>query len=226
MCISTAVFSFVGVEVVASSALEAKWPQHDTDEENSSDNRSSRDSPLVGSGVKFSAIYISVLATVAYTLSGFLVSIDIKSDDCKLPRVTWKSKNTDCQNPGSHSAFVMIAAGSEIPHLATVFNVFLVFTCASCAATNLYISSRALFGLTSQIKGGKGQRWHLRILAKLGKTDHRKVPRQAVVLSAVAFCWIPFLQLVRGSEKAETSISMVGIAGPFRPAHPTADIRL
>ncbi|KAJ5650891.1 proline-specific permease [Penicillium longicatenatum] len=208
MCISTAVFSFVGVEVVASSALEAKWPQHDTDEENSSDNRSSRDSPLVGSGVKFSAIYISVLATVAYTLSGFLVSIDIKSDDCKLPRVTWESKNTDCQNPGSHSAFVMIAAGSKIPHLATVFNVFLVFTCASCAATNLYISSRALFGLTSQIKGGKGQRWHLRILAKLGKTDHRKVPRQAVVLSAVAFCWIPFLQLVRGSKQAETSISM------------------
>ncbi|KAJ5547624.1 proline-specific permease [Penicillium frequentans] len=208
MCISTAVFSFVGVEVVAASALEAKWPQHNPDAENSSGRRSCPDSPLVGSGVKFSAIYISVLATVAYTLSGFLVSIDIKSDDCKLPRVTWDTKNTDCKDPGSHSAFVMIASGSKIPHLATVFNVFLVFTCLSCAGTNLYISSRALFGLTSQLKGGKGQKWHLRLLAKLGKTDHRKVPRRAIIFSAVAFCWIPFLQLVRGSEEAQVSISM------------------
>lgn len=215
MCISTAVFSFVGVEVVAASALEAKWPQHNPDAENPSGKRSRPDSPLVGSGVKFSAIYISVLATVAYTLSGFLVSIDIKSDDCKLPRVTWDTKNTDCKDPGSHSAFVMIASGSKIPHLATVFNVFLVFTCVSCAGTNLYISSRALFGLTSQLKGGKGQKWHLRLLAKLGKTDHRKVPRRAIIFSAVAFCWIPFLQLVRGSEQAQVSISMVGLVGPF-----------
>ncbi|KAJ5923410.1 proline-specific permease [Penicillium verhagenii] len=65
MCISTAVFSFVGVEVVAASALEAKWPQHDKDGKNAN-------SLLVGSGVKFSAIYISVLATIAYTVSGFL----------------------------------------------------------------------------------------------------------------------------------------------------------
>ncbi|KAJ5994333.1 proline-specific permease [Penicillium sp. IBT 35674x] len=208
MCISTAVFSFVGVEVVAASALEAKWPQHNPDAESPLGRRSRPDRPLVGSGVKFSAIYISVLATVAYTLSGFLVSIDIKSDDCKLPRVTWDTKNTDCKDPGSHSAFVMIASGSKIPHLATVFNVFLVFTCLSCAGTNLYISSRALFGLTSQLKGGKGQRWHLRLLAKLGKTDHRKVPRRAIIFSAVAFCWIPFLQLVRGSEQAQVSISM------------------
>ncbi|KAJ5784528.1 proline-specific permease [Penicillium pulvis] len=208
MCISTAVFSFVGVEVVAASALEAKWPQHNPDAEHPSGRRSRPDSPLVGSGVKFSAIYISVLATVAYTLSGFLVSIDIKSNDCKLPRVTWDTKNTDCKDHRSHSAFVMIALGSKIPHLDTVFNLFLVFTCLSCAGTNLYISSRALFGLTSQLKGGKGQKWHLRLLAKLGKTDHRKVPRRAIIFSAVAFCWIPFLRLVRGSEKAQVSISM------------------
>lgn len=217
MCISTAVFSFVGVEVIAASALEAKWPQHISDAEISSGKRSRPDSPLVGSGVKFSAIYISVLTTVAYTLSGFLVSIDIKSDDCKLPRVTWDTKNTDCEDPGSHSAFVMIASGSKIPYLATVFNVFLVFTCLSCAGTNLYISSRALFGLTSQLKGGEGQRWHLRLLAKLGKTDHRKVPRRAIIFSAVAFCWIPYLQLVRGSKQAQNSISMVRLAEPFFP---------
>ncbi|KAJ5759044.1 proline-specific permease [Penicillium odoratum] len=207
MCISTAVFSFVGVEVVAASALEAKWPQHGRDAENSC-SKASPKSPLVGSGVKFSAIYISVLATVAYTLSGFLVSLDIQSADCRLPRVTWDTTSTHCKDPGSQSAFVMIAKGSKIKHLADVINVFLVFTCLSCAGTNLYISSRALFGLTSQLKGGKGQSWHIRVLAKLGKTDHRKVPRRAIVFSAVAFCWIPFLQLIQGSE-AQSSINVL-----------------
>ncbi|KAJ5646435.1 proline-specific permease [Penicillium lividum] len=202
--INHTVFSFVGVEVVAASALEAKWPQHGRDAE-SSCSKPSANSPLVGSGVKFSAIYISVLATVAYTLSGFLISLDIQSADCRLPRVTWDTTNTHCKDPGSHSAFVMIAKGSKIKHLADVINVFLVFTCLSCAGTNLYISSRALFGLTSQLKGGKGQSWHIRVLAKLGKTDHRKVPRRAIIFSAVAFCWIPFLQLIQGSE-AQSSI--------------------
>ncbi|KAJ5928747.1 proline-specific permease [Penicillium verhagenii] len=198
MCISTAVFSFVGVEVVAASALEAKWPQHDKDGKNTNNL-------LVGSGVKFSAIYISVLATIAYTVSGFLVSINIEAADCKLPRVTWDDHYTGCSDPGSNSAFVMIAAGTSIKHLSTLFNFFLVFTCITCAGTNLYISSRALFGLTSQLKGGKGQKWHLRALAMLGKTDHRKVPRRAIIFSAVAFCWVPFLQLIKGSQ-AQSSI--------------------
>lgn len=214
MCLSIATFAYVGVEIIAASALEAKWPKrrHTEDRIDSDISRRSNDT-LIGSSVKFSSIWISVLAAVAYSLSGVLVSLDIPRDDCQLPRLSWVRGATECSHDGGEeantaSAFVVIAQQSLIPHLSDVFNSFLIFTALTCANTNLYVASRTLFGLTSRLEGGKGQPWMIRILAWFGKTNRRKVPMRAMIFSAVAFWWVPFLQLADGTG-SETPVGMV-----------------
>lgn len=210
MCISIATFAYVGVEIVAASALEVQWPRRVKTDLSSSSHRSN--DTLIGNTVKFSAIWISVMATLAYTLTSVLATLEISWDDCQLPRLSWV-KTTQCSSPSTNttansssgvvektsSVFVAIASRSQIPHLGDIFNLFLVFTCLSCASTNLYVASRALFGMTSRLDDGPHQPWYLRAMAYFGKTDNRRVPRRAMILSAFAFWWVPFLQLRAGT---------------------------
>jgi amino acid transporter len=213
MCLSIATFAYVGVEIVAASALESALGTHRQRLDSTSVEAMQHNGILIGSTVKFSSMYFSLLATLAYSLSGLLVSFDIPWNHCNLPRLSWISTTTEClpSAPGiqtdTASAFVVIAAESMIPHLHNVFNAFLVFTCITCASTNLYVASRALFGLTSRLDGGRGQPWYIQILAFLGRTNTRKVPIRAMISSAAAFVWVPFLQL-RGGTTTETPIGM------------------
>jgi amino acid transporter len=115
------------------------------------------------------------------------------------------------------SAFVAIAQGARIPHLADAFNVFLVFTALTCANTNLYVASRSLFGLTSRLDGGGRGSGGSRLthalmdaLAWLGRTNSHRVPLRAMIVSAFAFIWVPFLQLKHGGSNETTTIGIEG----------------
>lgn len=166
----------------------------------------SQSETLIGRTIKFSSIYIPLLATVAYTIGGLLASFNIQWNDPQLPRLSWTqedpaangSDNTKAEAIGTNntqSAFVAIAKGINTP-LANCINAFLIFTALTCASTNLYVASRSLFALTSRLDDSPSQPWYLRVFAYFGKTNKRKVPMRAMVLSALAFCWIPFLHLV------------------------------
>lgn len=210
MCISTATFSFVGVEVIAASALEARWPLRIPDARKAPGTFIPNRGPIVGSTVRFTAKYISVFVTAAYVLLGFLATINIPYNDPDLPRVAWVSGAPQSKGPGkkSQSVFVTIASKSGIPELDTVMNVFLIFTCITCAGTNLYIASRALFGLASQLN--RSNAWHLTLIGSLGKTEERrKVPRRAIIFSTIVFCWIPYLELLGDNTESDSSIDMV-----------------
>ena len=207
MSISVATFAYVGIEVIAACALEARWPSESTDG-HANPGTGRPNGNLIGKTVKFSAIFISILATAAYTLGGVLGTLDISRDDSQLPRLSWLGTNQTTQNTTTNSSFVLIAAESKIQHLADIFNVFLVFTCLSCAGTNLYIASRTLFGLASRLEGGsRGKRgYFLRIVAWFGKTNSHNVPLRAMIFSAVAFWWVPFLQLIGGGHSSVNTV--------------------
>ncbi|PFH62087.1 hypothetical protein XA68_15178 [Ophiocordyceps unilateralis] len=199
ICLSMATFAYVGVEVVAASALEARWPKKKT-------KSSARpgEELLISKTVKFSAVYIPILATVAYTLAALLASLSIDRSNCDLPRLSWiRSSCVSEQQSGAASIFVVIAKNSSRPMLKDVFNVILVFSVLTCANTNLYVASRTLFGLTTRLDGSPAQHVLLRFLAWFGKTNRRKVPLRALIFSAVAFLWVPFLQLDEGKDIAE-----------------------
>lgn len=206
MCLSTATFAYVGVEVPAAAALEARptRPQRTASGQAQRRNKASS----IGKTIRFSSQWVSVFACAAYTLSGILVSLSVERDDCQLPLIDWLSYDR-CQNQASQtnqnitvSVFTFVAESRGNGAIADAFNVFLVLTALSCANTNLYVASRTLFGLTNQIDSGPGEAWYLNVLAWFGRTNNHRVPIRAMTLSAVAFIWVPFLQLYRPSTEA------------------------
>lgn len=188
MSLSIAAFAYVGVEITAASALEARVPPV----------RNPKNPSLIGKTVKFSAVFISFVAALLYVIAGVLVSLNIAWDDVNLPRISWRGDSTDDSEGSTHgttaSAFVLVAKYSGIKGLAGTLNVFLMFTALTCANTNLYVASRTLFSLTRSLDGGEGQPWYTRFLATLGRTNNRKVPMRALVASCI-FSWVPFLYL-------------------------------
>ncbi|RDA93455.1 hypothetical protein CP533_2672 [Ophiocordyceps camponoti-saundersi (nom. inval.)] len=202
MCLSMASFAYVGVEVVAASVLEARWPKKKK-------TAKPGEEILISKTVKFSAVYIPILATLAYTLATLLASLSIDIASCQLPGLSWIN-STRCPSkedqPSSKevqsSIFVDIAQNSGRKVLENVFNIILVFSVLTCANTNLYVASRTLFGLTTRLDGSPTQNILLRFFAWFGKTNHRKVPIRAIIFSAASFMWVPFLQLQDGKPVA------------------------
>jgi yeast amino acid transporter len=189
MSLSIAAFAYVGVEIPAASALEARVPV----------SRDPGHNRVVGRTVQFTAIWGSVFAGVLYVLAGILVSLNIKWDDPRLPRMPWVVAPTTPPPPANStsapdSAFIIVAVGSGIPGLAGSLNIFLLFTALSCANTQLYVASRTLFALTRGLSGRPHQPFYIRWLASLGRTNRRKVPMRALLASCV-FAWVPYLYL-------------------------------
>ncbi|KAK2036504.1 hypothetical protein LZ31DRAFT_483608 [Colletotrichum somersetense] len=201
MSISIASFAYVGVEIIAVSAVEAKWSKTHADSETLPRSQQ-EDGISIASTIKFTANYIPIIIPVGYAVAGLLVSINFKRDDCRLPRLSWLQQ-PGCDRPenSTTSPFIIITEGAPIGH---VFNGFILFTVLSCANTNLYVASRTLFGLTHNLPGNG---WIVRWLAWFGETDSRRVPLRAMAFSALAFFWVPFLQYPRSFD-AGTKVGM------------------
>ncbi|KAJ4112393.1 hypothetical protein NW765_015464 [Fusarium oxysporum] len=212
MCLSIATFAYAGVENIAVSVIEARWPSvperprscHGSSEGPTSETSSppQQGTELASShrAVKktlgFTAVFLPIFVAFAYTISGLLVTLSLKRDNCGLQRLA-SVKDKNCTEPDpnergfTYSPFIIAAQDSKIDNLDNVFNAFIVFTALTCANTNLYIASRTLFGVTRNIRS---KEYVPRLLSWFGVTDRNRVPLRAMAISAVAFCWVPFLQ--------------------------------
>ena len=195
---SIASFAFVGVEILAASVLEARPRRHGANPNYSREG-------LGITTIRFSSAYMPLLVGVAYIIGGIVLSLCIHRGDKRLSTPSWlkneqSGTRRDSEEKGiiydtDISAFVVIAERTDVPGLCHAFNGFLVFTAVTAASTHLYVASRTLFGLTSRLEGGPGQPWYLRVFAGLGRTNKRMAPKRAIVFSAAAFSWVPFLHL-------------------------------
>ena len=195
-----ACFAFVGIEIPAATALEAR-----------AQLSSARPGGPADSTVRFAAVWVSIIAGCIYILGALLVSFDLDWDEVNLPRVSWlvsePTKPGLLLNGTSNSAFIIAGKESKLPGLAGFITVGLVISALTAANTTLYVASRTLFGLMRRVKAGPDSPWIERFFSSLGKTNHRKVPMRAVVASC-AFCWVPFLYLSH-SDESGTNIGTV-----------------
>lgn len=207
LSISLACYAFVGIEIPAATALEARAQPPSM----------RRRGPVDGT-VRFAAVWVSIIVGCIYSLGALLVSLVLKWDDVNLPRVSWlvsKTSNTGILLKGtSNSAFIIAGKEAELPGLAAFITVGLVISALTAANTTLYVASRTLFGLTRRVKAGPDSPWIEKFFSYLGKTNHRKVPMRAIVASC-CFCWVPFLYL-SNSDGSGTSIGAVRSHFPLR----------
>lgn len=193
--LSLAAFAFVGVEIPAATALEARISRNPTN----------RGGP-VDRSVKFSAIWVSIIVGLIYILGALLVSFDLDWDDPQLPRLSWLASSTgtgdsisgsESSTNKSNSAFVIAANNSAISGhqgLANFITVCILITALTAANTTLYVASRTLFSLTKGIQANASSPWITKFLSFFGQTNHRRVPMRALAASC-CFCWVPFLYL-------------------------------
>ena len=172
-------FSFLGVEIVAVTAFEA---------------RKFRD-------LKWPSQWIAYVVFVFYILCGLGNALCVWWKDPNLPYAYGGLGNSSAiaepkfVNPPSHSMPIIAAWQAGKESIPGFLNGCLIFSCLSAANTSLYAASRTLYGLARKVDdstwiGGK--------FSGLATVESRNgVPIKALIISALAFFWLPFLQLKR-----------------------------
>lgn len=165
------VYSYLGVEVIAITAFEA------------------RDLP----SLRVPSRWIAYVVFLLYVLVTVGELLNVSWSDPDLPPAYGGISMHQTAKPRSRTIIVMTAMRAGYPKIAGFFTGALLYSALSAANTNLYISSRTLYGMTR--RPGPHFRW----LGVLGSVWHQNgVPMVALIVSAVCFMWLPILA-VRGS---------------------------
>jgi yeast amino acid transporter len=174
-------YGFLGMEIVSVSAFEAK-------------NRSD---------LRFPAKWIAYLVFVLYFCCALGEAIDIFWRNPRLPKLDNHKRSVSSSTPSS-SALIIAVQQHGIRGVPGFLNACIIFALLSAANTALYASSRTLFGLTRTINPNRS--WPFSWLSKLGTTTpDTQVPGWAIVISAIAFSWLPFLHLKGGLSVQDVS---------------------
>lgn len=173
---------------------------------------------LMSGAFKRCAIWTPLAVWFAYSLASVLVSLNIGPGDPCLSPPTWSNstnESADCANdlfgiPENHdgrdttAASVFVVIVKDLGHMRHFVNASIAYSAFTCASTNLYVASRALYGLTHEIVGGPVQsNWLLRFAAWFGVTNKNRVPVRAMGASALAFLWVPICKAF-GNQSAKS----------------------
>ncbi|KAE9376316.1 hypothetical protein N431DRAFT_180098 [Stipitochalara longipes BDJ] len=191
-------YAYIGVEIVAATALEAK---------------SSR-------SLKFTAKNIAWITTIFYIVVAIGFYLNVSWTDpllVKLSNIIMRNSPAIVP-PTSITRTDIIAVVSllntHMPKLAGLVNGCLIMAVLSAANTNLYVASRTLFGLAREILARDIEPYIglLRWLSKLGMVgNNSKIPAVAVGFSALAFAWLPFLRFTESYNDERIRQIVTGI---------------
>ena len=172
------IYSYLGVEVVAITAFEA------------------RDLP----SLRVPSRWIAYVVFVLYILVTVGELLDVSWSNRDLPPAYGGISMHQPPKPRSRTIIILAALGARYPNIAGFFNGALLYSALGAANTNLYISSRTLYGMTR--RPGSRFPW----LKGLGSVWHRNgVPMVALLVSAVCFMWLPIVAVRGGYSIAEVS---------------------
>lgn len=194
--IPIAAYAYCGVEIVAVTALEA----------------------INQKSLKFPAKWIAYLTTITYIISIIGFYLNVSWLDPALPSLLGRKNETMIGTNLSNSTLQTVANSTtmrgstiiiistleaKIPVLPDILNFGLIVAVLSTSNTSLYVASRTLYGLTQGVNP-KDPLWGwLSIFSRT--TPETKIPAFALLFSAFAFCWVPFLRFSRSLTNQEVS---------------------
>jgi yeast amino acid transporter len=174
-------YGFIGIEIVSICGFEARDRQ----------------------SLRFPSKWIAYLVFVLYFSCAIGEAVNVSWSNSSLP-VPDERKRDISSKPQSTSVLIIAVQQQGISGLPGFLNACIIFAVLSAANTALYVSSRTLFGLTRGIS--PYSKWPLSWLSKLGTTTpNTLVPAWALVVSAIAFFWLPFLHLKGGLSITDVS---------------------
>ena len=192
-----ATFAYLGVELVTMTAFEA------IDSEN----------------LKFPAKNITWVVTAIYILTTLVFVVNVDWKHSSLPEFfnqglvslssTPPSPNSanepgTQQGPKSDLAPVIATIEAGLSYLPGFLTASFIYSALSTANTGLYVASRALFGLTREIRIEKDSGRFIRAIAKLSTVESRThSPWWALLLSILILCWLPFQRVNSSYNKHE-----------------------
>jgi len=107
------------------------------------------------------------------------------------------------------SALIIAALKQNEKLLARAMNGIMMFCALSAANSTIYVSSRVLYGMAyMNAKDSRNQRWNW-----LAYVTESGVPLNAVLVSSLAFAWLPFTQLAHDKISASRLMSWFNNAG-------------
>lgn len=178
-------YGFLGVEVTAVSAFEAR------------DLRSLR--------IPSQTIAYFIFLLYLFCAIGEFLNVDWNNPD--LPPlyggINREAGTSVIPSPRSRAITVIATIQAGYKALPGFLNGCIIFSALSASNTSLYIASRTLYGMTRNVSPWQWFSW----LKPIGTVWHKSgVPMLALLLSAISFFWLPFLQLKGGYAIADVLI--------------------
>ncbi|PYI31513.1 amino acid transporter [Aspergillus indologenus CBS 114.80] len=164
-------YAFQGIELYAMAAFEARDAH----------------------AIRWPSRWITYVVVVVYIMCTVGEILTVERNDYRLPRLhdgTSESKNA---TGPINSMIILAALEREHKGVAGFLNGCLLFSAFSAANTSLYVASRTLYGIASSIPDNF---WIARKLRTL--SPGTQVPVAALLVTAFAFCWVPFLNINDG----------------------------
>lgn len=153
------IFSMIGFETISVTAAENR----DFEERE---------------GIKLASQKISLRIVLLYTLSTFVVGLNLPYTD---PNIV--NPGLEALGGGEHSAFIVAAVRAGKVGWPNFMNGFFILSATSAGINSLYISSRILHALAIEKQAWPSWGWTSRLRSRLVYTTKLGVPRNAVIVS-------------------------------------------
>ena len=157
-----------------------------------------------GHALRWPSRWTTYIVVVVYIMCTLGEIINVKWHDRALPQLHDGVGNgtISSTSPGtSHSMVIIAALNTNHRRMAGFLNGCLLFSVLSAANTSLYVASRTLWGIAESVPK---EHWVTRQLAIL--STGTRVPVVSLLVTLLAFCWVPFLDLAQSSATSQVGI--------------------
>jgi yeast amino acid transporter len=193
--IPVAIFAYIGVELLTTTAFEARDPKE----------------------MKFPASNVGWFSLVLYALSTGSFVANVSWQDQQLPKL-FKQALVKPDSvifppfpddwPQTHAAPLIALLRQNQRTLPAIVNGCLIYSGVSCANTALYVASRQLYGLARSIKVDRGSSRFARIFVSLSAVHPKwQTPWMSIFVSGLVLVWLPFIKLRTGNREYLEDVS-------------------